>query len=134
MAHYAFLDENNVVTDVITGVEENELIEGKTPEDWYGSFRGQRCLRTSYNTFGNVHKYGGVPFRKNYASKGFTYSAEFDAFIPKKPYDSWLLDYETFRWVPPIPKPEDGENYLWKWSEFSKEWVKVEFQIPEHLK
>ena len=61
MAHYAFLDKNNVVTEVIVGIDENELIEGKTPEQWYGEFRGQPCVRTSYN--GNI--------RKNYAGIGF---------------------------------------------------------------
>jgi hypothetical protein len=129
MAHYALLDENNIVVQVITGVEENELIEGKTPEEWYGEFHNMRCLRTSYNTYANTHKSGGVPFRKNYASKGFIYSPEFDAFIPPKPYDSWLLDRNTFQWIPPTPKPEDGENYIWKWDNFNKEWVKVFFEI-----
>lgn len=91
MAHYAFLDENNVVTEVITGVDENELLEGKKPEVWYGEFRGQRCVRTSYNA--NI--------RKNYAGIGFTYSEELDAFIPPKPSEDCVLDEETCTWVCP---------------------------------
>ena len=75
MAHYAFLDENNIVTEVITGKDENELIEGKNPEIWYGEFRGQKCLRTSYN--GKI--------RYNYAGIGFSYDPVDDAFIPPKP-------------------------------------------------
>jgi hypothetical protein len=75
MAHYAFIDESNVVTEVITGIDENELIEGLDPETWYGNFRGQICKRTSYN--GN--------YRYNYAGIGYTYDSEADAFIPPRP-------------------------------------------------
>ena len=75
MAHYAFLDDDNIVTEVIVGIDETELIEGKTPEDWYGEFRGQRCLRTSYN--GNI--------RYNYAGIGFLYDPIDDAFIAPMP-------------------------------------------------
>jgi hypothetical protein len=72
MAHYAFLDENNIVTEVIVGIDETELIEGKDPETWYGEFREQRCVRTSYN--GNI--------RGCYAGIGFTYDEELDIFVP----------------------------------------------------
>ena len=75
MAHYAFLDDSNIVTEVIVGIDETELIEGKSPEDWYGEYRGQRCLRTSYN--GNI--------RYNYAGIGFTYDPIDDAFIAPMP-------------------------------------------------
>lgn len=75
MAHYAFLDDSNIVTEVITGIDETELIEGKTPEDWYGEFRGQLCVRTSYN--GKI--------RYNYAGVGFTYDPIDDAFIAPMP-------------------------------------------------
>jgi hypothetical protein len=101
MAHYAFLDNNNIVTEVIAGVEETELIEGLDPEIWYGNFRGQVCKRTSYN--GNI--------RKNYAGIGFSYIPELDAFISPKPFESWTLDEETAQWQAPIPKPEGA--YLW---------------------
>jgi hypothetical protein len=90
MAHYAFLDESNVVTEVIVGKDETELIDGLDPETWYGNFRGQKCVRTSYN--GNT--------RKNYAGIGFTYDATRDAFIPPKPSEgNWSLDEQTCRWV-----------------------------------
>jgi len=75
MAHYAFLDESNIVTEVITGKDETELIDGLTPEEWYGNFRGQTCIRTSYN--GNI--------RYNYAGIGYTYDPIDDAFIPPMP-------------------------------------------------
>lgn len=75
MAHYAFLDENSIVTEVIVGIDETELIEGKSPEDWYGEFRGQTCVRTSYNN----------KIRYNYAGIGFTYDPIDDAFIAPMP-------------------------------------------------
>ncbi len=75
MAHYAFLDENNIVTEVITGIDETELIEGLDTETWYGNFRGQTCVRTSYN----------AKIRYNYAGIGYTYDADADAFIPQRP-------------------------------------------------
>lgn len=75
MAHYAFLDENNVVTEVITGKDETELIEGLDPETWYGNFRGQKCVRTSYNN----------KIRYNYAGIGYSYDLENDAFISPRP-------------------------------------------------
>jgi hypothetical protein len=103
MAHYAFLDDNNIVTEVIVGIDESELIEGKDPETWYQEFRGQVCKRTSYN--GNI--------RKNYAGVGFSYDPERDAFIPQKPYESWVLDEETCRWVSPVPKLDMDNHYLW---------------------
>jgi hypothetical protein len=112
MAHYAFLDDNNLVTEVITGIDETELIEGIDTETWYGNFRGQVCKRTSYNA--NI--------RKNYAGIGFTYDLELDAFIPPKPYASWLLDEETCNWEAPTPMPQG--NY--RWDEDSVSWLEVE--------
>jgi hypothetical protein len=125
MAHYAFLDENNIVTEVITGVDETELIEGLDPETWYGNFRGQVCKRTSYNTVQNVHTNGGTPFRKNYAGIGFYYDEYWDAFRGPRPFPSWKLDYETFQWFAPTPAPENGEDYIWMWGEINQEWIKV---------
>jgi len=78
MAHYAFLNDSNIVTEVITGIDETELIEGLSPEEWYGNFRGQRCVRTSYNAKGNG-------FRYNYAGIGYTYDPIDDAFIAPMP-------------------------------------------------
>ena len=103
MAHYAFLDENNVVTEVITGIHETETIEGLDPETWYGNFRGKSCKRTSYNTQGGVHVNGGTPYRKNYAGVGYIYDAGRDAFIAPKPHDSWILDEATCSWQEPTP-------------------------------
>jgi len=125
MAHYAFLDKNNIVTEVITGVDETELIEGLHPEIWYENFRGQTCKRTSYNTTAGVHMNNGVPFRKNYAGIGDFYDKEWDAFRTAQLYSSWKLNYETFCWEPPVPKPEDGVDYAWRWGEINKEWIKV---------
>jgi hypothetical protein len=89
MAHYAFLDQNNIVSEVIVGIDETELIEGLSTEEWYSNFRGQRCVRTSYN--GNI--------RKNYAGIGFTYDEQRDAFIPPKPEEgNWILNEETCLW------------------------------------
>jgi hypothetical protein len=112
MAHYAFLDENNVVTEVIVGVEETELLEGKDPETWYGEFRGQRCLRTSYN--GNI--------RKNYAGIGYSFDEALDAFIAPRPFASWELDEETCLWVAPLPYPAEGSHV---WNEELQSWEPV---------
>ena len=111
MAHYAFLDANNVVTEVIVGIDETELIEGLDTETWYGNFRGQVCKRTSYNN--NI--------RKQYAGIGYTYNADDDVFIIPQPYASWTLD-SNHDWQPPIPKP-DGNYY---WNEATQTWLPFE--------
>ena len=98
MAHYAFIDENNLVTEVITGIDETELIEGLAPETWYGNLRGQTCKRTSYN--GNI--------RKNFAGIGYTYDADKDAFIAPKPNDAIGFNAETCQWI----WPADDSNQL----------------------
>jgi len=90
MAHYAFLN-NNIVTEVIVGIDETETIEGLDPETWYGNFRGQRCKRTSYNN--NI--------RFNYAGIGYTYDEGRDAFIPPEPEGNLGLDEATCRWIMP---------------------------------
>jgi hypothetical protein len=113
MAHYAFLDENNIVTQVIVGIDETELIEGLDTETWYGNFRGQKCVRTSYNR--NI--------RKNYAGIGFTYDETRDAFVEPKPFDSWILNEETAQWKAPVSYPTDGKFY--QWSENDLMWVEV---------
>lgn len=113
MAYYAFLDKNNIVTEVIAGKDESELIDGLTPEEWYGNFRGQTCVRTSYNAAING-------FRKHFASIGFTYDATADAFIEPKPFASWSLD-ENYDWQAPIDYPADGKVY--SWDETNQVWV-----------
>jgi hypothetical protein len=124
MAHYAFLDENNVVTEVIVGKDENE--DNVDWEAHYGAFRGQPCKRTSYNTRGGAHILGGTPLRKNYAGIGYTYDAGRDAFIPPKPYASWLLNENTCFWQAPLPYPNDKNFYSWdeqsmSWKQFGVE-------------
>ena len=116
MAHYAFLDSNNVVTEVIPGKNEGE--DGIDWEVWYGDFRGQVCKRTSYNTVGNVHRNGGTPYRGNYAGIGYTYRADIDAFVAPKPYASWTLDANVV-WQPPTPMPTDGQYF---WNETNQAW------------
>jgi hypothetical protein len=90
MAHYAFITDG-IVTEVIVGIDETELIEGLDPETWYGNFRGQVCKRTSYN--GNI--------RKNFAGVGYTYDETRDAFIAPEPEDSIGFDEETCQWITP---------------------------------
>jgi hypothetical protein len=114
MAHYAFLDENNMVTEVITGRNEDEVVDGIS--DWeahYGAFRGQVCKRTSYNN----------NYRKNYAGIGYYFDEARDAFIAPKPFESWFLNEETCRWEAPTPMPEDGKIYAW--DEATLAWVEV---------
>jgi len=110
MAHYAFLDENNIVTEVIAGNDETN-----TAYDWevyYGAIRNQVCKRTSYNN--NI--------RKNYAGIGYTYDEQRDAFIPPQPYPSWTLVENTCLWASPIPMPTDGKSY--EWDESTMSWVR----------
>ena len=121
MAHYAFLDENNIVTEVIVGKNEGE--EGRDWEQWYGEFRGQTCKRTSYNTQAGVHLGGGTPFRKNYAGIGYTYRADIDAFVPVKPFNSWVLNESTAQWDAPVPMPTDGKMY--SWDEETTNWIEI---------
>ena len=118
MAHYAFLDTNNRVTEVIVGVDETELIDGKTPEEFYSTFRNQTCVRTSYN-----HK-----IRKQYAGIGYTYDAARDAFIPPQPFPSWVLDEATCQWQSPVPMPEEGGPYVW--DEASLSWIQLSDPQP----
>ena len=111
MAHYAFLDQNNVVTEVIAGKDETDLSQDW--EQYYGAFRNQVCKRTSYH--GNI--------RKNYAGVGYTYDSQRDAFIAPQPYPSWTLNEDTCRWVPPTPMPIDGKVY--RWDESTLTWIEV---------
>ena len=124
MAHYAFLDDNNVVTEVIVGRDEDDVVDGITDwEAYYGELRSQRCVRTSYNTHGGVHEVGGTPFRKNYAGIDFTYDESRDAFIPPQPFPSWVLNEDTCFWDAPVPYPDDGLMY--DWDEDSQSWQGV---------
>jgi hypothetical protein len=115
MAHYAFLDKNNIVVEVIVGIDETELIEGQDTETWYGKFRKKTCVRTSYN--GKI--------RKNFAGVGFSYDPELDAFIAPKPYQSWELDATSAQWVAPVAYPDDGFTY--SWNEEELDWELTDF-------
>ena len=118
MAHYAFLDENNIVTQVIVGRNEDEVVEGISDwEVYYGELMGQRCVRTSYNH--NI--------RKQYAGIGFTYYPISDVFVSPQPYPSWSLD-ENHDWQAPTPYPEDGMKYFW--DEESLKWEK--YNLPSN--
>jgi hypothetical protein len=108
MAHYAFITDG-IVTEVITGIDETELIEGLDTETWYGNFRGQICKRTSYN--GNIR---GV-----YAGKGYTYNESEDIFVIPQPYPSWTRTGSF--WEAPTPMPEDGKRYTW--DEETTSWI-----------
>jgi hypothetical protein len=127
MAHYALINSDNIVVQVITGVDENEIQidtdgtevggSGEAWETFYASrpwFNGLTCKRTSYNN--NI--------RGNFAGIGYTYDSNFDVFISPQPYPSWKLNYETYDWGAPIEKPEPIEGYRWIWSEVNLEWVK----------
>ena len=129
MAHYAFL-KNNIVTEVIVGIDETELIEDLNPEIWYQNYKNKICKRTSYNTYGGIHYTNGIPsenqskaFRKNYAGIGFYYDEIRDAFIPPKPYPSWILNEDSCLWESPIPYPNDGNNYIW--NEETGNWEQI---------
>jgi hypothetical protein len=119
MAHFAEIDDNNLVTRVLV-TDNNMPNEGY---NWLISRLGGRWIKTSYNTFAGQHKTGGTPLRKNFAGIGFTYDEQRDAFIPPKPFDSWLLDEEACQWVAPVPYPTDGKIY--GWDEEAGDWVEV---------
>ena len=111
MAHYAFLDENNIVTEVIVGRNEDETVDGVSDwETYYGNYRGQRCLRTSYNS--NI--------RKQFAGVGYIYDEEGDVFIAPQPYESWVLD-ENHDWQAPVPYPDNEGMFVW--DEAIEDWV-----------
>lgn len=122
MAHYAYINEENIVTQVIVGKDEADTTHNW--EEYYGNFKGMLCKRTSYNTRGGEHIYGGTPFRKNYAGIGFTWDENRDAFIPPQPFPSWILNEKTCLWDSPIPYPEDGNHYTW--NEEEQKWILLE--------
>lgn len=132
MAHFAKLDENNVVTTVI--VVDNSIATSESNgvnfiNNLYGT--SDTWKQTSYNTVANTHLLGGTPFRKNYAGIGFTYDESRDAFIPPKPFASWVLNETTCQWKAPIDITDDDEGtYYWVetlyQSDNTKGWVKVD--------
>jgi hypothetical protein len=128
MAYYCFLNENNIVVMVCPGKDEGE--SGINWEQYYAESSGMMCKQTSYNTRGGRHYSSvtnepdnGTPFRKNYAGIGYTYDAVRDAFIPQKPYPSWLLNEDTCLWEAPTPYPTDEKQYTW--DEATTSWIEV---------
>lgn len=117
MAYYALLDENNIVTRVIFGLDEND---NENWEEYYSKVHGQVCKRTSYNTRLGVHENGKQPFRKNFASREFIYDETRDAFIPPKPFKYWILDEQTCYWFPPTGYPYDGQQYCWSDEDYEQ--------------
>ena len=125
MSYYAFLDENNIVNEVIPGKNVGE--DGIDWEQWYGDFKEKPCKRTCVDTIAGQNISGGIPFRKNFASIGFKYDAERDAFIPPKQFESWILNEEKCLWEAPIPYPDDGNSYMW--NEENKSWEITESSL-----
>jgi hypothetical protein len=123
MSHFAKLDENNIVTFVTVGRDEDDGLEAELSER-----TGDVYKKTSYNTSGGVHSLGGTPFRKNYAGVGFSYDSELDAFIAPQPYPSWELDEETCQWEAPVARPEDSEDGYYTWDEETTSWDFTENQ------
>ena len=119
MSHFAQIDENNIVTQVLV-IEQDVVDTGLfgDPTSW---------IQTSYNTSGGVHLLGGTPLRKNYAGIGYTYDSTRDAFIPPKPFNSWTLNETTCLWEAPIAMPDDGKMY--RWDEDTTAWVEI--TMPE---
>ena len=120
MAHFAQINENNMVTQVIV-VEQDTLNTGLfgDPASW---------IQTSYNTRGGQHP-EGRPLRKNYAGIGYTYDPTRDAFIPPKPFNSWGLNEETCLWEAPVPYPTDDKMYLW--DEETVNWIERPMDVPQ---
>lgn len=127
MAHFAEIDENNIVIRVLV-TDNNAINEGY---DWLLEAFGGTWIKTSYNTYHNQHLLGGDPLRKNYAGVGYTYDSEKDAFIPPRPFDSWILNDEICDWEPPKPLPADGISQQnpngtpYRWDEDTLNWIEI---------
>ena len=121
MAHYAFLNSANVVTNVITGKDETDSTHNW--EEYYGNFHNCVVKRTSYNTFQNTHKLNKTPFRGNYAGIGYTYYTDQDLFMPPKPYNSWSMSTADATWIAPSAMPTDGNSY--EWDEDNQTWIDI---------
>lgn len=124
MAHFAQIDNNGIVLRVLVIPDHQEHRGSDYLRYDLNLGANTQWVQTSYNTIGGVHTNGGFPLRKNYAGIGYKYDLNRDAFIPPKPYSSWVLNENTCLWEPPIPRPSNIENYYW--SEESLNWVKVE--------
>jgi len=130
MASFAKIGLNNKVIEVLS-VHNNELLDANGVEqevngiDFLTKLTGWSIWKqTSYNTKGGQHLTGGTPLRKNFAGIGFTYDEDRDAFIPKKPYNSWTLNETTCQWEAPVVKPDDENRYTW--NETNQTWDLVD--------
>ena len=113
MTHYARIDDNNIVIDVIL-IEEDQVKTGR-----FGNT--DKLIQTSYNTHGGIHILGGTPLRKNYAVPGYKYDRERDAFVPPQPFLSWILNEDSCLWEPPVAYPNTTE--MLTWDEETQSWV-----------
>jgi len=129
MAHFAKLDENNIVTEVI--VVNNDVLDPDNEEksgiafltEWSGGYSNWK--QTSYNTENNEHISGGKSFRGNYARIGYKYHSDFDIFLPQNEFPSWKINYELAAWEAPKPVPDYIPGYFWNWSEINQEWISL---------
>ena len=124
MAHFAKINESNIVTQVVV-VNDSDGDNDTDGQNFLNNLfkTTHTWKKTSYNTYGNTHRLGGTPYRKNFASVGFTYDSSRDAFIEPKPYNSWTLDETTCLWEPPVAYPSDGKSY--EWDETNRQWVEA---------
>ena len=143
MAHYAYLNSENIVENVIVGIDEEDLENlpesHSSWEDYYGAISGKTCKRTSYNTRNGKYTTTDdddqisiapddqqvLAFRGNFAMIGGTYDPDLDVFLPPKPFDSWIYDEELISWKAPIDKPEDFELVPYLWDEVNQTWKEV---------
>jgi hypothetical protein len=121
MAHYALIDGNNVVVQVIVGIDEDDTdnlpAEFDSWEEFYGDFHDLTCKRTSYNTRFGVHTDGGTAFRGHFAGQGMTYDSVNDRFIFDQPYASWTFNESSYKWEPPITQPDNTNTNKYVWNE-----------------
>ena len=124
MAHFAKINESNIVTQVVV-VNDSDGDNDTDGQNFLNNLfkTTHTWKKTSYNTYGNTHRLGGTPYRKNFASVGFTYDSSRDAFIEPKPYNSCTLDETTCLWEPPVAYPSDGKSY--EWDESNRQWVEA---------
>ena len=124
MAHFAKINESNIVTQVVV-VNDSDGNNDTNGQNFLNNLfkTTHTWKKTSYNTYGNTHRLGGTPYRKNFASVGFTYDSSRDAFIEPKPYNSWTLNETTCLWESPVAYPSDGKSY--EWDEDNRQWVEA---------
>jgi hypothetical protein len=147
MAHYAELNENNIVLRVLTACNQDITNNGgelsEQAANYFGTYtpfskEGVKWVQTSYNTYGGIHRLGGTPFRKNYAGIGYTYDIVRDAFISPKPFNSWILNETTCLWKAPVAYPTvttygDNIQYMISWDEAGQNWIGKDIENNEFI-